>query len=406
MTEILTKGDKGMKLKILTLFTILTVILTFSKPAAAAQVIVDGQPLEAEVMLENGTTLVPLRALFETLRASVRWDPAAKTITAVKDDVTIVLPIGSPSAYRNGVQVSLQVPGRIIKNTTMVPLRFVSESLGAEVQWVSTTQTVIITSAPVQQETVLVFHQNIKENSDPLYNQVLKGLKEAEEKVVFMTDNQEQHGDVEKVLSVAQQVLQDHPYLNYIESLEVRVRSGRTTCIEILFQYNFPAREVKKMIQAVEEKSLEIIKKEIKPGMTDLEKEKALHDYVVLNTRYDYENYQSNAIPKESYTAYGVLVNGVGVCQGYAAAMCKLLDMVGIENQFIIGTVHNSRGTESHGWNKVKINGRWYHLDTTWNDPAPDLPGMISYKYFNLTDDEIKKDHSWSETEQGLFQIK
>ncbi|WP_333870351.1 stalk domain-containing protein [Desulforamulus putei] len=397
-----------MKIKVLAFLSILTVFFTFSKPATAAQVVIDGKPMEAPVMLENGTTLVPLRAIFETLNAIVRWEPADKTITAVKDDVTIVLQIGSTSAYRNGERVSLQVPGKIVNNTTMVPLRFVSESLGAEVHWIDSTQTVVINSAPAQQETALIIHDSYKvlENSDPLYNQILKGLREAEEKVEFTSTDQGKYGDTEKILSVVQQVLQDHPFLNYIESLEVKIRSGSVVFVEIRFQYYFPAREVKEMIQAVEQKSVEIIKKVIKPGMTDLEKEKALHDYIVLNTRYDYENYQKDKIPKESYTAYGVLVKGVGVCQGYASAMSKLLNMVGIENHFIIGTGRGSRGTEAHGWNKVKIDGRWYHLDTTWDDPAPDQPGRISYKYFNLTDDQIKKDHSWDESEQGLFNIK
>lgn len=356
-------------------------------------------------MLENGTTLVPLRAIFESLDATVRWEPVEKTVTAVKDDVTIVLRIGSTTAQRNGEPVSLQVPGRVINNTTMVPLRFVSESLGAEVQWIGSTQTVVINSAQLPQQTSLVIHDSYKENSDPLYNEILQGLREAEEKVVFTSNDQGKYGDVEKVLSVAQQVLQEHPFLYYIDSFEIRVRSGSSVQVEIRFKYNFATREVKEMINAVEEKSLEIIKKEIKPGMTDLEKEKALHDYIVLNTRYDYENYQNNDIPKESYTTYGVLINGVGVCQGYASAMSKLLNMVGIENQFIIGTGQGSRGTEAHGWNKVKIEGQWYHLDTTWNDPVPDRPDGISYKYFNLTDEQMAKDHTWSETEQGLFKI-
>ena len=124
----------------------LAMILAYAMPAMASQVFVDGQKLDVSTTVESGTTLVPLRAIFQALDATVDWDASTQTVTANKAQTTVKLQIGSPTAYKNGQPVTLQVPGKIIQGNTMVPLRFVSESLGAKVDWDGSTQTITITS--------------------------------------------------------------------------------------------------------------------------------------------------------------------------------------------------------------------------------------------------------------------
>lgn len=146
----------------------------------------------------------------------------------------------------------------------------------------------------------------------------------------------------------------------------------------------------------VEAKADEIIAQVIKPGMSDFEKELALHDYVDLNTAYDWKNFLNNTIPDVDGTAYGVLINGTGVCQGFAEAMDLLLNKVGIEDTVIEGTADGYGGNGGHAWNIVKIYGHYYHLDATWDD-QDDANGKkeILHNYFNLTDGQISKDHQW-----------
>ena len=103
-------------------------------------------------------------------------------------------------------------------------------------------------------------------------------------------------------------------------------------------------------------KAREIISKVVKPNMSDLQKELALHDYVISNTKYDSENYIKNTIPKDSYSPYGALVNGIAVCQGYAEAMNLL------ETMIVVGDTDGENGWESHVWNIVKIDGVYYQL--------------------------------------------
>ena len=108
----------------------------------------NGKRLSFDVppVIENGRTLVPLRAIFEALGATVGWDESTQTVTATKGSIQIMLQVGGQSAYKNGTPVHIDVPAKVTNNRTMVPLRFVSEALGAAVGWDESTQTVTITS--------------------------------------------------------------------------------------------------------------------------------------------------------------------------------------------------------------------------------------------------------------------
>ena len=130
----------------------------------------------------------------------------------------------------------------------------------------------------------------------------------------------------------------------------------------------------------------------------DFEKALLLHDYIVLNTAYDKENLEhaiktgmKEVLNPLSHTAFGALVNGLAVCDGYARAYMHLLNLVGVESRLVTG---NLKGV-SHIWNIVRIDNRWYHVDTTANDPlfdgVFDLHGAVSHRYFLLSDAGLRR---------------
>ncbi|PWW29429.1 copper amine oxidase-like protein [Cytobacillus oceanisediminis] len=100
-------------------------------------VLLDGEPLEFDQppVIKSGRTLVPFRKIFEELGADVSYDSKTKTVAAVRADKVIKLKIGSVYTTVNGKTVKIDVPAQIINSRTMVPLRFVSESIGAKVSW-------------------------------------------------------------------------------------------------------------------------------------------------------------------------------------------------------------------------------------------------------------------------------
>lgn len=135
----------------------------------------------------------------------------------------------------------------------------------------------------------------------------------------------------------------------------------------------------------VEMNAQEIVATIAKNAKTDVEKIKAVNDYIVANTAY---TEQTKSSPHSAYT---VLAEHGGVCQGYALLAHSMLQKLGFETKYIVGYV----GQEGHAWNLVKLDGQWYHLDTTWNDPVPDRKGAIRYQYFLVDDRTMARDHTW-----------
>lgn len=121
-------------------------------------------------------------------------------------------------------------------------------------------------------------------------------------------------------------------------------------------------------------------------NFTPIEKIKAVNDYIVAKTAYS-ENTISSP-----HSAYALIAEGKAVCQGYALVAHQMLEKLGIETQYITGYVN---GNELHAWNLVKVDGQWYHLDTTWNDPTPNREGVFTYNYFLVNDQQLAKDHVW-----------
>lgn len=108
------------------------------------------QSYDQPPLLVEGTTLVPMRGIFESLGAEVTWDGANQKITATKRNSTVELQIGVQTAKVNGTSMTLAQKPQIVNGRTLVPLRFVSEALGAEVAWKGETRTVEIFSAEEQ----------------------------------------------------------------------------------------------------------------------------------------------------------------------------------------------------------------------------------------------------------------
>lgn len=126
----------------------LACLLVLAGNCLAIDLVVDGEKLELDVppQVVEQRTLVPLRAIFEKLGATVEWDQATQTATATKGADEVRITIDSTTAYVNGQAQTLDVPAMAIDGRTLVPVRFVSEALQADVQWVQETQTVQITT--------------------------------------------------------------------------------------------------------------------------------------------------------------------------------------------------------------------------------------------------------------------
>lgn len=135
----------------------------------------------------------------------------------------------------------------------------------------------------------------------------------------------------------------------------------------------------------------------ISPEMTDHEKLRAIHDYIILTCAYDYENYLAATIPEESYLAYGALIDHVAVCQGYSAAFNLLCRKAGIKSLTLAGRT-SGVDYNNHAWNMVMLDGEIYFIDVTSDDPVPDKEGMISLTHFLQTPEAFRElGFSWDD---------
>lgn len=109
---------------------------------------------------------------------------------------------------------------------------------------------------------------------------------------------------------------------------------------------------------------------------------KIFHDYIANNTKYDSDN-TTGVSSISSSTAYGVLMEGKGICSGYADAFSLFLDKMNVKNYRISST--------SHVWNLVYVDGTWKHIDLTWDDPVTsDGSNSLNHDYFLISTSDLK----------------
>jgi len=126
--------------------------------------------------------------------------------------------------------------------------------------------------------------------------------------------------------------------------------------------------------------------------MSDIEIERALYNWVCVNMEYDWDHQDPSAVmDPDSANPYGGLVNGKGICLGFATTFQLLMDMAGVECITVVGAAF--RSTENHAWNMVRLDGTWTCVDSTW-DEASMFPQQ--WMYFNVSSDWMAaSDHQW-----------
>ncbi len=163
----------------------------------------------------------------------------------------------------------------------------------------------------------------------------------------------------------------DHSYRYYTVQ-----GSGTVKTVELSYLYSV---QESAPMSAFYESEVQRIVGGIPAGASDFDKVLYLHDYLVKNYAYDYEGLSGTPIRD----AYNFFKTGRGVCQAYMLAMIALCEAAGVPALPVISD------EMEHAWNLVKLDGKWYHVDVTWDDAggeqAPVYPSFVSYQYFLLS---------------------
>lgn len=228
----------------------------------------------------------------------------------------------------------------------------------------------------------------LSENGKCAYNAILSQIENFPERIEVP---QLSDSELEQVWLA---VMYDNPELIMLGRECVLTSQGRRfyfSCEYSMTRNEYQARKAE--IQA----KLDEMMPEIEKLEGEFDRELFIHDTLVNSCEY------VSAEDMMHSTVYGALVKGTASCEGYAKAAKLLLDKAGIENYLICGTASREDGTsEGHMWNIVCLGGEKYNLDLTWDDPIGE--GEIEnrrYAYFNITDEDILKTHTFEGTAPG-----
>ncbi len=248
-------------------------------------------------------------------------------------------------------------------------------------------------------------YEDLNDTEKNVYKIIISNLESGSLNcLVENIDYNKYKNNIEKIVRA---VTNDHPEYYWLdgsataEGKTAGLFSGDSITIKLgTFDfYNSSDKETEK--EQLNSKINEITNKANKYS-SDYEKALFVHDYIIENTEYDFNN-RDESLKKEHnadadyiYTAYGCLVNGKAVCAGYSKAYQMILNSLNICCGYVTGKSQN----QSHAWNILYLDNEPYFVDTTFDDPqfeeteAKKYPNSAIHIYFGITTDEILKNHT------------
>lgn len=235
-------------------------------------------------------------------------------------------------------------------------------------------------------------------------NQVRIGMLEGEEQIIlrYVGDVNNMEWFTEEAIDSTYHIddsttSSDYDYLRYkTKSIYSHISGlGKYMTVTYNFQYNESAAETEQVDQRINElfRDWKIDK------LSDYDKIKKIHDFIINNASYD--------VNLEHYSAFENLINQRSTCQGYMMLVYKMMTEASIPCRIISGTGDG----ESHGWNIVKLEGKWYNLDCTWDDPLTrNGEEVLVHDYFlksdedfgeHVRDEEFRTEEFYGEYEMG-----
>jgi hypothetical protein len=351
------------------------------------RVVIDGKTVtfaQPPIQIE-GRMMLPLRGIFEHLGAKVTWSPDTQTVVATKGVQEVVLWVNRNIATVNYRPVIMEIPATIIHNSVMVPLRFVSEAFGAKVNWDQHTRTVYISSGEIGDRCSPDWYDKsltevpigkivVEKTSQPVYHNGYLDLDPVPDMVLAPGTERKVY---EKIRIDGNNFYRigTNLFVKASDSVKfIPIPYDQRTCIEDAVLIHHMERIVN---GAAKQKS-------------DVTKLMYVYTELMDLVQYDFDTRNGLSNNDLSYTWRGALAYGLAVCEGYSEALKLLLDKIGIESIIVRSLPMD------HVWNMVKIDGKWYHVDATWEDTNKSTL-YYSLKYFLLSDEGIIKQqhHSW-----------
>ena len=202
----------------------------------------------------------------------------------------------------------------------------------------------------------------------------------------------------EQIAKIATAVNYDHPELFYVDFRHLNFLG---TPMGVVYQINYTVRSaIRSTInKQVEKKISEILEAAAQRNLQgEYEKCRWVHNYLVRNTKYNYEALRRPDDYPDSFSAKGAIIDGLAVCEGISKAFKLLCDRLGVDAMIAFGTSSQDNfGMDiPHAWNIVKFNNEYTHVDVTWDIGMSETSKFTRYDYFCVSDRWMMLDHEYS----------
>ncbi len=357
--------------------------------------------MDSATIVKSGMIYVEPRYIAEAFGLKALWNPTDKIISIRKANMPKRVALASNSwgfevdnDYCSLGKSPAMLPA-LIKNTLIIPIRPLADIFNGTYSFDSKSNTAILKIDGTSFEFKLL-SDNVKINgvSRKMDTEARldQGIVRVPAKVLL---NNLKSYDV-KFYGNMQMLIRLKGKTDFYDENGDIISSDKTT----LKYYNEFNNE--KLPKDVDDTANQIAAKLLKPGMSDYDKVLAVNRYIIENTTY----------VRSSEGLYDVLLKGKGICQGYACATANLLNKMGVEAKFVVGFAGvdgfkdideyelGNYKENRHAWNIVKVDGKYYHLDVTWNDATinDEETNRNMYDYLLLSDKQMQTDHIWRKT--------
>lgn len=236
------------------------------------------------------------------------------------------------------------------------------------------------------------YYYSLPEDQRAVYKAFYEAIRDKKPYVDLVIDKNS--FSINDAATIMRYVYNDNPSFFYLDTLSctyVRTWKGYRYGLD----YVYSPEEIERY-ESLLKKGLEwFVRTFIKSGMSDFEKEIAIHDFLVKNVEYDYEVLeQPTKHSQDPYNVLGPLLKSKAVCWGYACAFKLLCDYSGLKCIVVTGDGCSDMENGPHAWNIIKLDGVPYHVDTTW-DVREKGATSVCYDYLNLDDKIMRLDHRW-----------
>lgn len=224
------------------------------------------------------------------------------------------------------------------------------------------------------------YFTRIPEKDKRIYLKLLEGISDLSRSIIVKGEN------VERIQRIFELVKFDNPLIFYVDQLKYSYSSIFSQII-VIPQYRFGKKDITNILFELQ-RELDLCCGKWK-GLSDIEKERNIHDYLVKKVEYGRDQKAS------SFEAVGPILFGTGVCEGISKAAKLFCDYLGLVSMIVMGKKNTQNAAdcqELHAWNIIWIAGNPYHVDITF-DLTVMTYDVSRYDYFNLSDREIQRDH-------------